>query len=142
MNTETKEKVDNILNKEYLYKGKKIKIDRYKDVSGVNIVFFQEDRVVKNILTTELDEFIGQLFEPTEKELSPTQIAVPENKIVVFQPTAESKEVKETLMDTLKKLKENKDYIPQAEAICQVVSQIVNVQKTEIQMLQLLNKGN
>lgn len=140
MKQELKDKLDNVVGKPYNYHGKNITIEKYKEVAGTNVVIFVNGSPFKNLYFYELEEFLNDLCVPAAEILKPQQIAVPEQKLKVFEPTKENEEIKQTLMDTLKKIKADASYIPQATAICNVVSQIVTVQKTEIQMLQLLNK--
>lgn len=57
-----------------------------------------------------------------------------------YKPTAENAIVKETLMDMLKKVSTNPGMIPQAKAVCDIANTMVNIQKNEIQMIQMVNK--
>jgi hypothetical protein len=43
-------------------------------------------------------------------------------------------DIKGVLFDTLEKVKSDKAFIPQANAICNVVTQMINVQKLEMQL--------
>ncbi len=124
----------------YSYNGKNIIIDRFKEVGGTNVVVFANGQILRNFLRSEIDQFLSDLCEPTSKEITPKQVFIPEQKLKTFEPTKENETIKETLMETLKKVKEDASYIPQAAAVCNVVSQLVNVQKTEIQMIQILKK--
>lgn len=124
----------------YSYKGKNITIEKVNVVSSGNIVIHAGGRVLCNLFPSEINDFIQELFEPLQTELNENQIAVGKNELKVFEPTKENQEVKETLMEVLRKVKGDATFIPQAEAVCNVVGQIVNVQKTEIQMLNLINK--
>lgn len=133
MKEKIKEQLDNLVGKTFNYQGSNITIERYKIVGVSNVVIFIPRP--KNLLISEIPEFLENLNPPTEK---PLQIAIPHEKVKVFEPTKENDTVKETLLETLEKVKSNPDYIPQAQAVCNVVSKIVSVQKTEIQMLQLL----
>lgn len=139
MTTELKKQLDAIVGKTFNYNGKNVNIDGYKEVGGTNIVVFMPKP--RNFLINEIPDFLFDLMEPLEKDLTPAQVGVPKNELQVFEPTKENATVKATLLETLAKVKEDKDYIPQAQAVCNVVSQIVNVQKTEIKMLQLVKKG-
>ncbi|MGE4345917.1 MAG: hypothetical protein AB7D46_00740 [Flavobacteriaceae bacterium] len=139
MTTELKNRLDEVVGKEFNYKGKDVTITKYKDVGGTNVVVFMDDRPT-NLLLHEVDTFLTELYSPLGKTTTPAQIVVPKNELLVFEPTKENGEVKETLLEILRKVKEDKAYIPQAQAVCGVVNQLVNVQKTEIQMLNILNK--
>lgn len=43
-------------------------------------------------------------------------------------------DVKSVLIETIEKIRTDKNYIPQANAICNVVTQMINIQKLEIQI--------
>ena len=45
-----------------------------------------------------------------------------------------STDLSEILLDTIQKVQKNKEYINQANAICNVVSQMINIKKLEIQI--------
>ena len=138
MTEELKNRIESIINKSFNYKGKNVIINKYKHVSGTIVLFI--DNSPKNFLISEMDQFFENLHPPLDKNIGPGEIAVPNASLSVFNPTKENETVKMTLLETLKKVKESADYIPQANAVCNVVNQIVNVQKTEIQMLQILSK--
>lgn len=140
MEKETINKLESIVGKNFSYKGKNIEILKYKPVGGTNVVIFMPSP--KNFLESELENFFDELGSPLEEELKLNQVAIPEKKLQVFEPTKENETVKATLLETLQKVKEDKNYIPQAQAICGIVNQIVSVQKTEIQMIDLANKIN
>jgi hypothetical protein len=132
-------KLNKVIGIPYCYNGKNIVITKFKEVSGTNVVIFVNDRPIINLLNHEIDDFLFDLNPALEKELKPTQVAVPENKMLIFEPTKDNTNIKATLLETLEKVKNDPNYIPQATAVCNIVNQIVNVQKTEIQMLQILN---
>ncbi|MGM8362113.1 hypothetical protein ACSV4D_09385 [Flavobacterium sp. ARAG 55.4] len=138
MTTETINKLDAIIGKTFYYKGKNITIDKYKEVNSTNTVVFAPHPM--NFLNHEIPEFLDNLFEPTNKPLTAAQVLVPQKKLIVFEPTAENKAIKETLLETLQKVKDDPNYIKQAKAVCEVVNSFVEIQKNEIQMLGIINK--
>jgi hypothetical protein len=138
MTTETISKLDAIVGKTFNYKGKNVTIDKYKLVGGTNVVVFMPSPI--NFLNSEINDFLDSLFDPIEKVKTEAQILVPKNELLLFEPTAENKKIKETLLATLEKVRDNAAYIPQAKAVCEVVNSFVDVQKNEIQMLGIINK--
>jgi hypothetical protein len=138
MTTELKTKLDNIVGKTFNYRGKNITIEKYKEVNGINVVIFCPQPI--NLLIPEAQNFFDNLFEPTVKEKTEVQVLVPKQQLVTFEPTKENTKIKETLLETLEKIKTDPSFLPQASAICEVVSQMVAVQKNEIQMLSIINK--
>lgn len=138
MKTETINKLDEIVGKTFFYKNKNITISNYKIVGSTNVVVFCPQPI--NLLFSEVESFLDNLLEPSVKEITETQISVPKKEMVTFEPTKENQKIKETLLETLDKIKTDPNYIPQANAICEVVSQMVSLQKNEIQMIAIINK--
>jgi hypothetical protein len=56
-----------------------------------------------------------------------------EEKEKNFVPIQES-DLKIILLDTIQKVQKDKSYINQANAICNVVSQMINIKKLELQL--------
>lgn len=57
---------------------------------------------------------------------------------MVSQSGAMYEQLQNTLLDTIKKLQENKEYIPQASAINETMKSIIDLEKVKVQTLQLL----
>ncbi|MEO8532836.1 MAG: hypothetical protein ABI441_03765 [Flavobacterium sp.] len=138
MKPEIIERLDNIVSKQFNYNGKNITIDRYKIVNQTNVVVFFPQP--KNMLISEVEEFLDSLFHPVEKENTETQVLIPQQQLVAFEPTKDNDKIKSTLLETLEKVKTDPSFLPQASAICDVVGQFVAIQKNEIQMLGLIKK--
>ena len=138
MNTALENRLNAIVGKPFNFKGKNVVVEKYKLVSGTNCVVFMPGP--HNFLISEIDAFLDALFDPTEKDKTEVQIVVPKQELITFEPTKENAIVKATLLDTLERIKTDPGYLPQAREICNVVNQIVLVQKNEIQMLGMINK--
>jgi len=138
MEAELIKRLDDIVGKEFNYNGKNVTIDRYKVVNSTNVVVFFPQP--KNLLISEVSDFLDSLFDPLEKERTETQVMIPKQQLVTFEPTKENSQIKSTLLETLEKVKTDPTYLPQASAICDVVGQFVAIQKNEIQMLSLIKK--
>jgi hypothetical protein len=138
MTTEIRNQLDALLGKEFNYKGKIIIIERYKEVGGTNTVVFTPKPL--NFLNSEIPEFLEDLYDPSYKAKNEAQVFVPKKELVTFEPTAENKVIKATLMETLEKVKNDPTYIPQAKSVCEVVGSLIDIQKNEIQMLGIINK--
>ena len=138
MDKATTLRLDAIVGKTFNYKGKNITIEKYKLVNSTNTVIWAPTPM--NLWNNEVPEFLDNLFEPTTKPTTAKQVLVPENKLIVFEPTAENQTIKATLLETLAKVKNDATYIPQAKAVCEVVNSLIDVQKNEIQMLGIINK--
>lgn len=143
MKAELQPILDNATGNAYNYQNKHLHITGYKFVGGNNTVLFTNNGP-KNLYNTEVKAFLEELGEPIGK----TSVAVQpkangpsaSNKLVTIEPNRENVEMKNVLMETLNKLKADPSYIPQASSICEVVGQMVAIQKNELQMLGLINK--
>lgn len=137
MNPQTEQRLDELVGKTVNYKGKNVIIEKYKKVSSNTVVFMPNPH---NFLTSELEAFLDSLCEPTAQNKTEVQIAVPKKELLTFEPTKENATIKATLLETLEKIKTDPSYIPQAASICNVVNQMILIQKNEIQMLGMINK--
>ncbi|MDI6033029.1 hypothetical protein QLS91_08075 [Flavobacterium sp. LB2P84] len=57
-----------------------------------------------------------------------------------YRPNKENIIIKDALMDMLKKVSQSQHAIPQAKAVCDIANTMVNIQKNEIQLIQMANK--
>lgn len=80
--------------------------------------------------------------QENENHLSTTSNIVEPNNLEIsnYKPTKENALVKETLMEMLKKVSLSPNMIPQAKAVCDIANTMVNIQKNEIQLIQMVNK--
>lgn len=118
-------KLDALVGKEFFYKDKNILITKWKKVAVSYVVFTSSQTY--NFFETEIDNFILELKDKKEvKEL------LAPKKTDIISP--ESKTLSETLLETLNMVKTDRNYIPQANAICNIVSQLINIQKIELQI--------
>lgn len=78
-----------------------------------------------------------------ENQVATTTVpATPMNiEVSGYNPTAENVLVKNALMDMLKKVSTSSSAIPQAKAVCDIANTMVNIQKNEIQLIQMVNKN-
>jgi len=60
--------------------------------------------------------------------------------LVGYQPSAESIAIKNALSDMLTKVSQSDKYIPQAKAICDISNTMINMQKNEIAIVQLMSR--
>ena len=132
------EKLNELVDKEYNYKGVNILIKKVKCVSGTFVVM--TDKRTYNFLKDEVDIFISELkdkknvsIQVKKDELKPNKMEENEKNIVPIQEE-NNLNIRSILFETLEKVRTDKNYIPQANAICNVVSQMINVQKIEMQL--------
>jgi hypothetical protein len=125
------QKLDLLIDKKFNYKDKIITIKKWKKV-GVSYVIFT-DKQTYNFYLSELQLFIDELVDYIEK---PKKQFILENTPNTPNTLSEkSTDLSEILLDTIDKIQKDKNYIGQANAICNVVSQMINIKKLEIQLV-------
>ena len=145
------ERLDLLIDKKFNYKDKIITITKWKKIGGTYVVF--SDKQTYNFFENEIDLFIEQLqpvrvklkegvFEKKQlelknvsiqvkkDELNPNKMEENEKNIVPIQEN----DLSVILLDTIQKVQKDKTYINQANAICNVVSQMINIKKLELQL--------
>lgn len=100
----------------YNYKGENIIIQKVKKVSG-NFIIITDKRTF-NFLPSEIEEF--------EKNLETWKNEV--------KKVNDNFDIQAVLIDTINRVKNDSNYIQQANAICNVTSQMINIKKLELQL--------
>ena len=145
------ERLDLLIDKKFNYKDKIITITKWKKVGVTYVVF--TDKQTYNFFEGEIDLFIEQLqpvrvklkegvlekrqlelknvsIQVKKDELNPNKMEENEKNIVPIQEN----DLSIILLDTIQKVQKDKTYINQANAICNVVSQMINIKKLELQL--------
>ena len=145
------QKLNLLIDKKFNYKDKIITITKWKRVGTTYVVF--SDKQTYNFFESEIDLFIDNLLPVRVKlkegvlekrqlelknvsiqvkkdELNPNKMEENEKNIVPIQET----DLSVILLDTIQKVQKDKTYINQANAICNVVSQMINIKKLELQL--------
>lgn len=141
-----------LIGRKFSYKDKEILIKNTKRVSGVYVIL--TDKKTYNFFESEIPFFLKEIVEiPKVKlkegvlekrqlelknvsiqgkkhELNTNKMENNEKNIVPIQEA--NLNVRNVLMETLDKVRSDKSYIPQANAICNVVAQMINIQKLEL----------
>ena len=119
-------KLKELIGKSFLYKGIEITINDVKLVSITYVV--KTNKRAYNFFENEVETFLSELKNvpiPKIKTMENT-----EKNIVAIQQT----DLSVILLDTIHKIQNDKEYVKQANAICNVITQIINVKKLEIQL--------
>ena len=145
------QKLNLLIDKKFNYKDKIITITKWKRVGTTYVVF--SDKQTYNFFESEIDLFIDNLLPVRVKlkegvlekrqlelknvsiqvkkyELNPNKMEENEKNIVPIQEN----DLSVILLDTIQKVQKDKTYINQANAICNVVSQMINIKKLELQL--------
>lgn len=146
------QKLNLLIDKKFNYKDKIITITKWKRVGTTYVVF--SDKQTYNFFESEIDLFIEQLqpvrvklkegvFEKRQLELKNVSIQVKKDELNPNKmeeneknivPIQEETDLSIILLDTIRKVQKDKTYINQANAICNVVSQMINIKKLELQL--------
>lgn len=110
------ERFKDLINGKFNYKGKNLFIQNAKKV-GNNIVVITNVQSY-NLLENEVEEFIENLLPYKEKEIKVSEI--------------ESFNIHSVLIEAIERVKNDKEYIQQANAICNITSQLINIRKLEL----------
>lgn len=123
------ERLNKKIGKSFLYMGNQITINNYTEKNGKISIATQTGFI--DIKTEELTEFIDSL-EPVSNELSVQVIPQMQiNSSVVGQ-------LKDVLMDNIKKLQADKSFLEQACEINNQVKSFIDLAKAEIEMVKLI----
>lgn len=121
------------------YKGEDLVIEGFKEISTGKIIIHTHKRVL-TFMENEIDDFLDQITEPKQKDFREKDLVHQNTKMLQgFTPSAENVELKASLMEMLSKVKTNPTHIEQAMAVCKIADTMVNIQKTELNMIQMLN---
>jgi len=101
-----KEKLKELIGYKYNYKGNNIIIEDVKFI-GTNIVVKTELRVY-NLLESQIQEFMENLQEPKQEK---------------------GFDLKTFLIETIQRVKSDPGFVKQANSICSLSSQLINIEK-------------
>jgi hypothetical protein len=125
-------KLKELIGKSFLYKGVEITINDVRFVSTTYVV--KTNKRAYNFFENEVETFLSELknvpIQVKKQELKPTKMENIEKNIVTIQQT----DLSEILLNTIYKIQTDKEYVQQANAICNVITQMINVKKLEIQL--------
>lgn len=133
----TKNQLDALIGETIHYEKQNITIKRYKEVAGcicivtdVRTLQFYPEELQEKFIDKINDEKAKDTFNPPSPVKKQFLVAVPDENVTI----------KDSLLDALKKVKEDPGYLAQAKSICEITNALVNVQKTEIEMIKLSNE--
>jgi hypothetical protein len=124
------QKLNTLIGNKYNYKGNVIVINEVKLVSTTYVV--KTDKRTYNFFESEVDNFISELLDYVEKPIKKFMVENTPNTPNAL--SEKSTDLSEILYDTIDKVKKDRNYIGQANAICNIVSQMINIKKLELQL--------
>jgi hypothetical protein len=133
------QKLNLLIDQKFNYKDKVITITKWKKVGVTYVVL--TDKQAFNFYLSELVIFLDELqpvrVKLKEGVLEKRQVELKNMEHTPNTPNTlseKSTDLSEILYDTIDKVKKDKNYIGQANAICNIVSQMINIKKLEIQL--------
>lgn len=130
MDNSIREKLDQLVDKEFVYEGTVYKISKYKEIGG-NICVVTDKRTFQFYPSEIQKEFLDKI------SLHNTADLVIKNEIPTIMLPEENKTIKELLMEAIKKVKDDSSYIKQAKSICDIANTMVNIQRAELDILRM-----
>lgn len=128
-----------LIGKRFSYKDKEILIKNAKRVSGVYVVL--TDSKTYNFFESEVPFFLKEIIEIPRVKLKPEalekrkmEISKKESEPSNTQTDVQTFDINSVLIDTIEKVRKDKSYVQQANTICNVVTQMINIQKLELQI--------
>lgn len=126
------ERLKQMVGNVYEYEGRKVTI--HDAIVDEKFGILQTDNGDIRLSIDDIDEELSYFVLKKQNELAriPTVIQM------VSQSGSMHGQLQDTLLDTIKKIQENKEYIPQAQAINETMKTIIDLEKVKVQTLQLL----
>lgn len=130
---------------------KKYILNAFKENVGTTVLF--TDTKTFNILNSDLPNFLEEIevclqpetvFVPKKETVMKDVIAKRESQkvnLTIFEPTAVQNKTQDALSDMLDKVMAGEEgAIEKAKSVCEIANTMVNMEKSQIQLLRLANK--
>ena len=134
------QKLLDIAGKAVKHEGKIYDVKNFKENERNLIIFtkqrsfvFQPSQLDAWLETIEIVENSSKAFLPATKPESKSDKV----NLQIYEPTESQKAVQNSLLDMLEKVKADPKAIPQAKAICDIANTMVNMEKAQIQLMNL-----
>ncbi|WP_020531433.1 hypothetical protein [Flexithrix dorotheae] len=135
------EKIANTLlsymNKEWLYGAKNYVFDRFRISDDDEMVFIVTNHKTFEIPADKIDTFLDSLLpvggEDKQEKLAEIKEEIKPVRVTIQQPNSIMGDLKTILLEDIKKVREDSNYIPQAKAVTNNVNTIINALKVELE---------
>jgi hypothetical protein len=131
------EQLKELIGRKFSYKDKEILIKNVKKVSGVYVIL--TDQKTYNFFESEVPFFLKEIVEVPRVKLKPEaiekrkmELANKESEISNAKVYVNNFDINSVLIETIEKVRKDKTYVQQANTICNVVTQMINIQKLEL----------
>ncbi|TDO68765.1 hypothetical protein EV143_12027 [Flavobacterium chryseum] len=130
--------LNKIIGNSFNYKGDDLYFERFKEISTGKICVFTHKSTL-HFYESEIEVFLQELTECKVENFRDKALVAENTKALAgYTPSAENVEMKATLMEMLAKVKQNPSAIPQAKSACDIVNTMINIQKTELDMIKFV----
>lgn len=141
MDANYSKQLDDLVGQEFFFQGQNLKLEKWKLVGG-NYCIVTNARTLQFYPSEIQLQFLDKIEDAQAAEVirkfhQPIEAVVPKGLTVILPE--ENKVIKETLLDTLKKVKDDPSYLAQAKAVCEITNTIVNVFKAETELIKIQN---
>jgi hypothetical protein len=126
-----------LIGRRFSYKDRDILIKNVKKVNGVYVVL--TDNKTYNFFTSEVSFFLKEIVEiprvkvkPEALEKRKMELSNKQSEKPTTQIDSQTYDIKSVLIETIEKVRIDKTYVQQANTICNVVTQMINIQKLEL----------
>ncbi|RUT68664.1 hypothetical protein D0817_20095 [Flavobacterium cupreum] len=134
--------LNKIIGKSFNYNGEDLYFERFKEISTGKICVFTHKSTL-HFYESEIEGFLKNLTDCKVENFREKALVSQNTKALSgYTPSAENVEMKATLMEMLAKVKSNPNAIPQAKATCDIVNTMINIQKTELDMIKMVSDKN
>jgi hypothetical protein len=125
------EKLKELIGNKYLYQGKEITIEKVKKINASFVII--TNKRTFNFYEAEAHKFMQDIqqvnaFKNLPKMESNTEVI-----------TKSEDKLQQVIFDAIAQVKNNKEYVQQANAICNLTSQLINIKKLELQIMSKKN---
>ena len=123
--------LQSMVGKTYLYNTRELRVDNYRIKDDLVIVATD-----KEIFTWSLDDAGNHIrdFMPVDNE------GVTARDLVVMPDKKQLNNLKAVIMDNIDKVKQDRNYVQQANAVNKSIGTLINVANLELQYMKMLKK--
>lgn len=138
MSTPITAQLEQLVNQEFSYKGNNILIQEIKKLSSGFIVIKTSGRSY-NFYPDEVRSQFIDLLQPKQEKKELKHVKQEEVSVNVLLKQ-ENQPVKDALLDALRKVQQDANYVEQATALCNISNSLINIQKMELSFYKLQNQ--
>ena len=129
----TRKQLETLVGKKIYFNKQMMKFESFKEVND-NICIATSARIFQ-FYPFEVEEQFLNIISYEKKDGTLAHPADITGALITLP--AENSTIKDTLLEVIKKIKEDPGFLPQAKGVCEAINTMVNVQKTEIEMIKL-----